>query len=997
MIFKIVSWFLVTFIFINPCFAQNILTKLSQKTNYFLSVDSYGLTWISSLDGVNVFNGRDVKIYKSDKYNLIGNNIQSKFFEDCNSNIWFSTYNALHIYDRKLDNFRPFQFKNLGGEIIVTDYKVLGYIDGFVIFRMEEMLAILDINTEQISQFWSLGLSKFIEFEMHLQDKKLVILASNLEETVQIKSNHFLTEKPQIFKIFNNYNIEYMQFLDQNNVLIKKFQDNLILICDLEKKAVKTFYEHTKEIKGVFYRSNEGRLFFVDDENFHCASNYLGTWTSDWVQNIPLKGKISRLSLFKNISWFGVEGKGLVFVDVNKKNKFKHHKLESNGRPANARSFKQDLENNFWFCSRDNGIGKFDKNGNLLKQYNKHNKNSPTDLILAIETLDNDDIIGVGGNHFVKYNRQRDIFKKFIPKGQNSNQYFGGILKLENGELLVWDYFNLKGIYKLRDDKQGNFELKKLDIESNIQPISIFNVIKVNNKDKLYLDINATHVGIGELSDNKLVIDTTWFVNSGLTSVSTFQNKNYVSTTDGLYLFEENTNNHPKKVIDKNGYLNQCVYHILDHKDLFFLSTNEGIVQYDPQNDISHRFSLADGLQGLEFNKTAALKDKDGFFLFGGTNGVNRFHPDSIKLSSHQATVFVSEIMVNDQLDTENPNHDLVANMTLNYRQNTISFRFSGIDYSDPAAVRLEYQLLNYDKVFLKSRENEGFTRYANLPPGQYKFQAIAINSDGIRSNLSKVIEIKILPPFWKTWWFMNSVLLSVFGFGFYVIKSYYKNKIENQKRLLREQALIIEKQEAVEKERTRIASEMHDDLGAGLTTIRYLSDKAFAKAVDEDEKNQIGKIAEHSNTLVRNMSEIIWALNSRFDTSSNLVGYLRRYASEYLEDRNLDHSFTLKSVEEEISISGEKRRNIFLVMKEILHNTIKYSYAEKVDIHLEINEKFVMTIFEKGGCGFDATTAVDKGNGIYNIQKRMQVIGGDIFYNKTEEGMNIIILCPIN
>src|SRR5690606_11727099 len=143
-----------------------------------------------------------------------------------------------------------------------------------------------------------------------------------------------------------------------------------------------------------------------DGEEVYSITGHFSDWNIEWVKTMPLNGgSDSRLFVFNNIVWLSVDGKGLVFSDI-KKSKFDHYTLISNGSPANTRSFKQDIENNYWFSSRDNGIGKFDKNGNLLKQYNKYHKNSPTDLILAIETLDNGDIIGVGGNHFVEYNKQ---------------------------------------------------------------------------------------------------------------------------------------------------------------------------------------------------------------------------------------------------------------------------------------------------------------------------------------------------------------------------------------------------------------------------------------------------------------------------------------------------------------------------------------------------------------------------------------------------------------
>lgn len=247
---------------------------------------------------------------------------------------------------------------------------------------------------------------------------------------------------------------------------------------------------------------------------------------------------------------------------------------------------------------------------------------------------------------------------------------------------------------------------------------------------------------------------------------------------------------------------------------------------------------------------------------------------------------------------------------------------------------------------------------------------------------------------------FLFPVLLGTILIWFII--SYQKKKFQNETdkkdALLREQALLIEKQQAIESERTRIASEMHDDLGSGLTTIRYLSDKALAQVSNATEANEIRKIADHSNALVRNMSEIIWAMNSRFDNAENLVGYLRRYASEFLEERGIPFKFSVTEDQMgDISIGGEKRRNLFLVFKEVLHNAVKYSGAAQINIDVDTHPQLSIRISEINGIGFDPLLSSEKGNGLYNCQKRMTTIQGNISFEKTNDAMQTIITAPIH
>jgi len=278
-----------------------------------------------------------------------------------------------------------------------------------------------------------------------------------------------------------------------------------------------------------------------------------------------------------------------------------------------------------------------------------------------------------------------------------------------------------------------------------------------------------------------------------------------------------------------------------------------------------------DGIQALEYNTHAYLKTEDGHMLFGGVNGLNYFHPDEVKFSTKPSPLYISEMLINDEIDSTYRVPQYIENFDLKYTQNTISFEFHAIDYSDPSATRVRYKLIGVDDDYVESKSAQGFARYANLRPGDYTFSILGKNSDGQWNETPRTLQIKIHPPFWLTWWFISISSLAIISLVYWTVRSYYRRKLEKKNQLLREQALIIKNQQAIEHERTRIASEMHDDLGSGLTTIRYLSDKALMQAKDTEEVEQIQRIADHSNTLVRNMSEIIWAMNSRFDDAENL------------------------------------------------------------------------------------------------------------------------------
>lgn len=238
---------------------------------------------------------------------------------------------------------------------------------------------------------------------------------------------------------------------------------------------------------------------------------------------------------------------------------------------------------------------------------------------------------------------------------------------------------------------------------------------------------------------------------------------------------------------------------------------------------------------------------------------------------------------------------------------------------------------------------------------------------------------------------------LGMIVFIIFYLRKKHKYEMENINHLLKQQSLIIEKQEAVEKERTRIASEMHDDLGSGLTTIKYLSERALRSAENLKEASQIERIAHQSNRLVTNMSEIIWAMNSRFDNAHSLSSYVRRYASEYLEKHEISFSFMDETENMKIQLTGEKRRNIFLVIKELLHNSIKYSNASKLELHIKTDKTLEIVLSEFNAIGFDPNKVEEKGNGIFNMKKRMNAIGGNLQFNKLPDRMEILLSVPLD
>ncbi|MEM9547906.1 MAG: ATP-binding protein [Bacteroidota bacterium] len=224
------------------------------------------------------------------------------------------------------------------------------------------------------------------------------------------------------------------------------------------------------------------------------------------------------------------------------------------------------------------------------------------------------------------------------------------------------------------------------------------------------------------------------------------------------------------------------------------------------------------------------------------------------------------------------------------------------------------------------------------------------------------------------------ATILIWFVYNFQKSKSEYE--IDLRERQLKEQKLTIDNQIALQQQRDRIASEMHDDLGSGLTSIRFACQKLSRNSNNAEDKKTYEFISSQTQELVQNMSEILWALNTENDDLESFVGYIRKYALEFLNTNSIENEFNVRGLVKKTSITGEDRRNIMLIVKEALHNIVKHSKASKVsvDVNMNRNENFKIKI-KDNGIGINMNL-VSLGMGINNMKKRAQSLDAKITFN---------------
>lgn len=386
------------------------------------------------------------------------------------------------------------------------------------------------------------------------------------------------------------------------------------------------------------------------------------------------------------------------------------------------------------------------------------------------------------------------------------------------------------------------------------------------------------------------------------------------------------------------------------------------LVKYEPALKKFTLFGEEDGLNsGLQLVRCFNGKE----IFLAESKKLLKFSPFTWKKVTEPPRLLIHSVQVNDSaIVSSSPLHE----MYLNYDQNKIYFEFDGITYTKPEQNQYAYQLTSIDKDWIYSNKNS--VAYANLSPGHYEFHVKAANYAGEWSK-EYVIAVSIAPPYWRTWWFISLIVLATGGILVAVVRYIAQ-------RNLRERILRLEKEQAVEKERNRIARDMHDDLGSGLTKIAILSEVAKTQLQQKEAANlQLENISHSSRELVDNLQNIIWVLNPKNDSLENLAAYIREYALKFFDATDVIIQFNYPQNIPSIRLSEEQRRNIFMVVKETLNNIAKHSDCNKVIVDLHVKSGKILIEIRDDGKGFEESHVRQFANGLINMKQRMEQING--------------------
>jgi signal transduction histidine kinase len=318
-----------------------------------------------------------------------------------------------------------------------------------------------------------------------------------------------------------------------------------------------------------------------------------------------------------------------------------------------------------------------------------------------------------------------------------------------------------------------------------------------------------------------------------------------------------------------------------------------------------------------------------------------------------------------------------------------VEFDFSAFSFQAPENVQFRYRLHGFDEDWVDAGTRRTAS-YPRLPGGNYAFEVTACNNDGDWNNHGARLNLTVAPFFWQSWWFRSAVL-ALFTANIIAIVRYVSF------RRLRRRLIVLEQQSALQRERARIAKDIHDDLGASLTQIAFLGELAQQdQGEPEKAAERVGKISATARQAITSLDEIVWAVNPRNDTLAHLIDYAGQFAVDYLRLADVRCRLDFPEQSPPRELSTDLRHNLFLVIKEALHNIVKHARASEVWLRIKYSGLALDIVVGDNGRGFEREPDDALADGLRNMRQRMADIGGECrVESQPGAGTKIILHLP--
>ena len=433
------------------------------------------------------------------------------------------------------------------------------------------------------------------------------------------------------------------------------------------------------------------------------------------------------------------------------------------------------------------------------------------------------------------------------------------------------------------------------------------------------------------------------------------------STTGGLARLDDPSAERPRFIIytTAQGLSSNSINCITeDRYGRLYVGTARGLDRLDPATGRIKPFTAADGLISGEV--LVSFRDRKGDLWFGGKGGLSRLSPQPDPPESPPPVLITGLRIGGERHQISALGETEIASVELGPDKNQIQIDFVALGFSPGAGLRYQYKLEGASEDWSQLADQRT-VNFAKVAPGQYRFLVRAVNADGVMSEPPASFSFTILPAIWLRWWFVT-IVAALVGLTAYSLYRYRVSRFVE-----------------LEQVRTRIASDLHDDIGAGLSRIAVLSEVAGHEAGDTSPVTErLSVIARASRELVDSMSDIVWVINPERDQLRDLTQRMRRFASDLFTSRGIEFTFRAPSSDHHLKVGADVRRHIFLIFKESVNNIVRHSGCTKADLDLRVDGGWIVLTVTDDGAGFDPGHPSD-GNGLANIRERARVLGGEV------------------
>lgn len=959
---------------------------LPQSSIMSIAVDKTGYLWIGTQDGAAYYDGR-----KWTTVNLpnrtVSNYIQSIFVAS-DSAIWLSADRG-QVHRLKSDNWKSFGTSEGLASNVVNCIQETKEKTGAIVYWFG--------STQGLSKYSNGKWKTFTTKNSSLISDYIYNICKSKDGSLWIGTNQGVSK--------------YTDGTFQNFTLPKELQGNTI----------------NKVIQG-----KNGELWFAGAGIVGRFEN--NKWTIFHINNAKINNRIIAMYETNNGDlWLG-SANGIMRIP-NASNDDAHDSVEDFFTGTEFENLMGDIfcitetrGGQIWFGTL---LGLFRYIPGKWKTLNENTGLKNTPIIYIYETQKGSYLFGTPRGLFLY---QKGSWKKYDDKSGLSNNFIKSILEATDGTLWVGTLGG--GVDHLVNGKWHVYEMNK-GLSNNL----VYSMIQSNDGALWF----ATANGVSKYYKGKWTTITTadglagnqvmslyqskdgsiWFgTRSGLSRFNKGQFQNFNtsnglcgnivqsinSTSDGSIWFGTTSGGvsqfNPISKIWKTyndttslRLSNNVIYQVEEDRfgRLYFL-TNKGVTRFSslawlPPNEqiafksnqvvpLVENFSVDDGLPSNEGMVRAAMVDAKGRIWVGTTQGIAYFDPAKEITDTLKKDLLIEKINI-QKLPKEKFVKDGIK---LNYYENNISFEYALLSYFKESKTLYRSQLEPYEES-PNGWSNNFRKEYTNLPNGTYIFRVWGKDYAG---NISGPTEFTFIiqPPFWKEWWFIGSLLLIFIGVVNVIIKF-----ITTQK--LKKQLALLERQKLIEHERGRISKDMHDSVGSSLTRIAILSDRVGKQVNDQNPANDkqnaiqgwVELIGLTAREVIDTMNEIIWSLSPSQDNLESLINYTRHFINSMFETTDIHYLLDIPEYIPNIMLTPDFRRNMFLIIKEIINNIIKHSNASNVSFSIILKENSLFFEAKDDGIGINKSQKPAEkkiGFGLKNMMERSESIGAELNVDST-------------